>query len=178
MTRTPTVWIVQTGNASQGVAALFKQLGLFSARLFSSFHDVRVALRKETPRVILIEGFPNRTLIAGIQRLKEAAPSTRVFVLTPGDDVQALNAQISNLVLEATTEKSAPASSAKAVYGLSTREQEILRLMVRGLINKEIAEELSISYFTVDNHQRRIYEKLNVHTRTAAVTKVLLEKMV
>lgn len=178
MTRTQTVWIVRAANPSQSVVALFQQLGLFSARLFSSCQEARVALQKETPRAILIEGFPSRKLVVEVERLKKASPNTRLFLVTSGDDVPALNAEISSLILEAATEKEEPSSPAKNIYGLSVREREILRLMVRGLINKEIAEELSISYFTVENHQRRIYEKLRVHTRTAAVTKALLEKMV
>lgn len=178
MTRTHTLWIIQDDRAAKGIAILFKQIGLCSGRLFSSFHQARIALQKETPRLILIEGFPSRSVIAEIERLKRASPNTRVFLLTSGDDVPALNTEISKLILDAATEKNAPPIPARNVYGLSIREQEILRLMVRGLINKEIAEELSISYFTVENHQRKIYDKLNVHTRTAAVTKALLEKIV
>lgn len=63
------------------------------------------------------------------------------------------------------------------LYGLSNREIEILRLMVKGLIKKEIATELSVSYHTVDNHQRHIFHKLNVHTRSAAVAKAIMEKL-
>ncbi len=56
---------------------------------------------------------------------------------------------------------------------LSERETEILDLLSRGYINKEIANQLSISPDTVHNHLRRIYEKLHVRTRTEAVVKYL-----
>ena len=56
---------------------------------------------------------------------------------------------------------------------LSDREREILNYLAKGFINKEIAEELSISPDTVHNHLRRIYEKLHVHSRTEAIVKYL-----
>lgn len=63
-------------------------------------------------------------------------------------------------------------------YGLSDREKEILQLMVTGLIKKEIAERLTLSVHTVDTYLRRIYEKLEVNTRTGAVAKALKEGLV
>jgi len=56
---------------------------------------------------------------------------------------------------------------------LSEREQQVLDLLSQGLIYKEIAEKLQISYETVHTYIRRIYEKLQVRTRTEAVAKFL-----
>lgn len=56
---------------------------------------------------------------------------------------------------------------------LSPREQEVLDLLARGLIYKEIADRLGVSYETVHTYIRRIYEKLQVRTRTEAVAKFL-----
>jgi DNA-binding NarL/FixJ family response regulator len=56
---------------------------------------------------------------------------------------------------------------------LSTREQEVLDLLSQGFLYKEIAEKLGISYETVHTYIRRIYEKLQVRTRTEAVAKFL-----
>jgi len=56
---------------------------------------------------------------------------------------------------------------------LSEREQQVLDLLAQGLIYKEIAEKLQISYETVHTYIRRIYEKLQVRTRTEAVAKFL-----
>jgi HD-GYP domain-containing protein (c-di-GMP phosphodiesterase class II) len=52
--------------------------------------------------------------------------------------------------------------------GLTAREIDVLRLLARGLTNKEIAERLVISRKTVANHVEHIYTKIDVSTRTAA----------
>lgn len=63
-------------------------------------------------------------------------------------------------------------------YGLTERERDILHLMVEGLIKKEIADRLDISFHTVDTHLRNIYEKLHVNTQTGAVAKAVREGLV
>lgn len=52
---------------------------------------------------------------------------------------------------------------------LSAREQEVLALLARGYLYKEIAATLAISPSSVNTYIRRIYEKLHVHSRTQAV---------
>ena len=52
--------------------------------------------------------------------------------------------------------------------GLTTRELDVLRLLVRGLSNKEIAERLVISPRTADNHIAHIYTKIGVSNRARA----------
>jgi DNA-binding NarL/FixJ family response regulator len=56
---------------------------------------------------------------------------------------------------------------------LSEREREVLDLLSQGLMYKEIAEKLGIGFETVRTYIRRIYEKLQVRTRTEAVAKAL-----
>lgn len=53
--------------------------------------------------------------------------------------------------------------------GLSERETEILKLVAKGLTNKEVATILQISQFTVRNHLNHIAEKLDVSDRTEAI---------
>jgi RNA polymerase sigma factor (sigma-70 family) len=55
---------------------------------------------------------------------------------------------------------------------LTEREREVLDLLAQGLTNKEIAEKLVITTNTVKRHLKAIFEKLNVHTRSAATAKV------
>jgi DNA-binding NarL/FixJ family response regulator len=57
----------------------------------------------------------------------------------------------------------------KTKEGLTPREQEILRLLVTGRTNKEIAEELFISEKTVKSHLNSIFRKLNVTRRLQAI---------
>jgi DNA-binding NarL/FixJ family response regulator len=56
---------------------------------------------------------------------------------------------------------------------LSPREREVLDHLAQGYLYKEIAARLAISYDTVHTYVRRIYEKLQVHSRTEAVAKHL-----
>ena len=51
---------------------------------------------------------------------------------------------------------------------LTEREQEVLRMIVRGLTSIEIAQRMAISYETVKSHTKKIHEKLQVHTRAQA----------
>ncbi|MGO8676027.1 MAG: response regulator transcription factor [Limisphaerales bacterium] len=63
--------------------------------------------------------------------------------------------------------------STQPTENLSEREQEVLDCLSKGFLYKEIAEKLGISYETVHTYIRRIYEKLQVRTRTEAVAKFL-----
>jgi RNA polymerase sigma factor (sigma-70 family) len=55
---------------------------------------------------------------------------------------------------------------------LSPREREVLELVAKGLLYKEIAEQLGISFNTVRQHIGKIYEKLHVHNKTEAINVV------
>lgn len=54
-------------------------------------------------------------------------------------------------------------------YGLSGREKEILKAMIMGLKNREIADKLFISEMTVKSHLNRIFKKFGVNNRTKAI---------
>jgi DNA-binding NarL/FixJ family response regulator len=60
-----------------------------------------------------------------------------------------------------------------AVEALSSREIDVLKLVAKGTSNREIADRLYITEATVKSHLIRIYSKLGVADRTAAVTKAL-----
>lgn len=62
-------------------------------------------------------------------------------------------------------------------YSLSEREKEILSLLVEGLSKKQIAEKIFLSHHTVDSHIRNIYAKLEVHSRSSAISKAIREKL-
>jgi two-component system NarL family response regulator len=60
---------------------------------------------------------------------------------------------------------------------LTERELEVLRLVAKGLNNREAAKELYISENTVKNHVRNILEKLQLHSRMEAVMYAVREKL-
>lgn len=62
-------------------------------------------------------------------------------------------------------------------YNLSSREQEVLQLLVNGFSYKMIASELNISIDTVRGHIKSIYEKMQVNSKTEAVAKVYKNKI-
>jgi DNA-binding NarL/FixJ family response regulator len=54
---------------------------------------------------------------------------------------------------------------------LSQREREVLELLAKGYLNKEIADELSLSIQTIRSYLKNIYDKMHVHSRAEAVAK-------
>ncbi len=52
---------------------------------------------------------------------------------------------------------------------LTHREQEIIQILIRGKLDKEIADELDISLDTVKKHNKSIYKKLNVRNRSKVI---------
>ena len=68
-----------------------------------------------------------------------------------------------------TYRKAAPGPRGTAIAELTTRELDVLTLMGRGLSNSEIADELCISGVTVKSHIGRIFGKLDLRDRAAAI---------
>ena len=61
---------------------------------------------------------------------------------------------------------------------LTARELEVLKLVARGMSNKDVADQLFISENTVKNHVRNILEKLQIHSRMEAVMVAVREKLI
>jgi len=84
-----------------------------------------------------------------------------------------MNAQIAKKVLTMFTHLVAP----HADYALTEREKEILSLLVSGKSQKQSAEKLFLSPFTIATHMKNIYAKLHVHSRSEAVAKAIKENL-
>lgn len=103
--------------------------------------------------------------------LKSASPSEILLAIS---DVHAggspMSAQIARKVVQSFYD---PRAHADDTVRLTDREREILDLLAKGFLYKEIADQLQISRDTVHNHLRHIYEKLHVRSRTEAVVRYL-----
>ncbi len=82
-----------------------------------------------------------------------------------------MSSGIARKVVQSFSLPSAPPDD--TLSALSPREQSVLSLLAKGFLYKEIAESLGVSIPTVNTYIRRIYEKLQVHSRTQAITKYL-----
>ena len=65
-----------------------------------------------------------------------------------------------------------------AEYQLTAHEKRLLKLLVEGHNFKAIAPQLGVTVHTVAFHMQRIYEKLQVHSKSAAVAKALRDRLV
>lgn len=82
---------------------------------------------------------------------------------------------IAREILKQISETEDPAPEQEVIEGaessiLTNREKEILCLVAQGLSNREIAEQLFVSRYTVESHIKHIYRKLSVTKRTKAVS--------
>jgi DNA-binding NarL/FixJ family response regulator len=108
----------------------------------------------------LLKRSPTKELIAAIHEVKRGGSP--------------MTTHIARLVVQSFQKTAVAAQPAdKNLSELSEREQQVLDLLAQGLIYKEIADKLDIGYETVHTYIRRIYEKLQVRTRTEAVAKFL-----
>jgi len=103
--------------------------------------------------------------IASIDQIQRAYTEHSIFAFL---EKQAFDrATFQRLVREAVFTRTGTSS----LDSLTTREREVFDLMAKGMTNKEIAESMVITTNTVKRHLKSIFDKLEVHTRSAAITK-------
>jgi DNA-binding NarL/FixJ family response regulator len=101
--------------------------------------------------------------------LKKTAPSKILDAITEVyNGGSPMSSQIARKVIASFQQK----NSIDDVDILTPKEKEILKQLSKGLRYKEIADEMRISIETVRSHARKIYEKLQVQSRTEALNKV------
>ena len=94
-------------------------------------------------------------------------------------DAEELIARLRRLITKSWGSQARDSGAAPPAFaGLTTRENEVLRLLARGLDQGTIAQQLAISPATVGTHIQRILNKLDVHSRTQAVALAYREKLV
>lgn len=99
----------------------------------------------------LLKRTPGETLIASIREVHGGGSP--------------MSSHIARKVVQSFRVTPAPATGAET---LTPREAEVLELLSKGYLYREIANELGVGYDTVHSHVRHIYEKLQVNTRTRA----------
>ncbi len=153
------------------------------------------------PDIILMDlRMPEMDGVTAIEQIKAQHPETQILVLTTYDSDSDILPAIESgatgyLLKDAPREELFQAIRAAAqgkpmltstiaarlmermrspvVEALTSREIDVLKLVARGANNKQIASQLYITEATVKSHLIRIYGKLGVEDRTAAVTKAL-----
>jgi len=138
-------------------------------------------LHQELPeiRFIALTSFSDEKLVKAALRagatgyLLKNIPAARL-----AEAIRATHAGLPNLSPEIALSFSEKTESPITPVGnkLTSREAEVLNLLVAGLSNAEIAGQLNISMFTVKNHVSSILVKLGVSNRTEAVSQVLQQK--
>ena len=99
-----------------------------------------------------------------------SGPATLVHVLRePGGTASTLEGDLASAVKPPPEGKAAPRTAGGQSQPLTRRELEILRLLARGTPTGAIAEQMFIAPVTVRNHVARILQKLDVHSKLAAV---------
>lgn len=173
----------------------------------SAAEAIRVA-RASSPDVVLLDlVMPGGDGVGSIHGLIDAAPGARVLVLTSfADDAQifaAMAAGAAGYLLKdinpaaladgiRDVHAGRPAlhptvasrlmrrgdATTSARLGITAREHDVLRLMVEGLANKQIAQRLGIGEKTVKTHVSRVLAKLGVEDRTQAAVLAIREGLV
>lgn len=101
--------------------------------------------------------------------LKKTAPSKILDAITEVyEGGSPMSSQIARKVIASFQRK----DSIDEVDLLTPKEKEVLKALAKGLRYKEIADEFNVSMETIRSHARKIYEKLQVQSRTEALNKV------
>jgi DNA-binding NarL/FixJ family response regulator len=138
---------------------------------------ILTAGRELPPRVLILTTFDLDEYIydalkAGASGflLKDEPPHQMVqAVLTVGDGDALLSPIITRRLIEEFSNSRAPKTPSPEMDQLSARELEVLRLMARGMSNREIAEALYVGETTVKTHVARVLSKLGARDRVQAV---------
>jgi NarL family two-component system response regulator LiaR len=168
---------------------------------------VRLCAEKK-PEVILMDlMMPEMDGIAATRAILAEYPQIKIIAMTSFEDEQLVQGvlaagAISYLIKNVTSDELAKAirdaysgrstlspeaarvliqstrPSKQPLFDLTEREQEVLKLVVQGHSNQQIAEKLVISITTVKAHVSKILSKLQVSTRTEAIAYALKHKLV
>src|SRR5581483_10013898 len=137
-------------EATRRIRAELPQTQVLVFTGFGSHEQVLSAIRAGALGYLLKDSKPSE-LLEAIRRVARGEPS--------------LEASVASQILAEISQEGEPGSLDDS---LSSRELQVLRLLARGLSNREIAERLSISEMTVRSHVSNILSKLHLNSRVQA----------
>ena len=181
-----TVFVVDDDASVRDSLSLLLSLRGYTTATFASAEDFVSAVQPNWRGCVVLDiRMPGMSGLELQRRLREGGPTLPVIVITAHGDVAAarqafladaidfiekpfdgeqlltaVEKALAGVRVRMPTKESAPRPA--ATTALSAREQEVMALMVRGLHNRRIAEELGISPRTVEVHKARVMEKLGV----------------
>lgn len=137
----------------------------------------RLVAQPEAPPVLALTTFDDDELLSGVLRagaagfLLKDSPAEELIrgVRAVATGNALLDPAVTGRVLATYRSSAAPTTEQVDDDALSARELDVLRLIGRGLSNGEIADELVISEVTVKSHVGRIFTKLDLRDRAAAI---------
>jgi two-component system response regulator NreC len=127
------------------------------AKAKKGLEAVAEAERAQPDVVIIDVNMEGLNGIEGARRLGETCQRTRVLAVARGEAY--LSPSVADAVLTDYRKH-----VTHPVDLLTAREREVLQLIAEGKTNKDIANQLSLSIFTVEAHRSRLLEKLNLHS--------------
>ncbi len=168
---------------------------------------LELAMQHDVDVVIADVRLPDMTGIELVRLLRQRKPEVKVLILSAYDDEEYVREALrvgANGYLLKTTPASELIEAVRAVHSgasvlqatlmrrlaagwpggsfsgprLSSRESEVLHLLARGMANKEIARDLSLSLRTVEGHLNNIFAKMGVASRTEAIVQAVQRHMV
>lgn len=171
-----------------GIVSVLKRLNLdIDIVEISDMPQLQSLLEKHNPDVVIID--PTQIGMFSLQHIKENLSGSKKFIALQSNlaDASALKGydefislydsaeQIKTKVESVISENKQDDSDKQE---LSQREKEIVSCIVKGLTNKQIAEELHLSVHTVMTHRRNISGKLQIHSSAGLAIYAIVNKLV